>query len=423
MQRGPSDTFQAEANVKVVRDLVAVLLVWLVCPSQAAAQALVPVRTVVFVDSGMTAGAGATVINGAARVVAGVEERFVPIRLFEDRGKLRRSANATYRFVKLGLFDEPQENWLRVVNHEVFGHGARLRNLFDGHVGYDLPAPPPYGRGGGATFFEIDHPATVEEVLAISVGGMEANYVLARTLAQDAITEGQWNYRDARRYLYAEYDTIRYILGTNDFEGEGHDVGDFRRVYNDVATLFDEPTLSARTLRRRALVGFANPLIAYSYYSTFVSYIWEGHTMAPVPTIHFGATRYLPMARFHLTPFGTEFVVDNAFVRNGRFFDATVTAGQTVGTRTWSLGLQGTRIAALNGWNLDGAGTVWHRPDWGGSVTGTVSRAVFRRPGGGLDVVAQIGYKTDGFDPGNPLHEGAFVRIGAALTPMPRQSP
>jgi hypothetical protein len=381
------------------------------------------VRTVVFVDSGMSAGAGATVMNGAARLVAGVEDRIVPIRLFEERGLLRRSANATYRLVKVGLFDEPQENWFRVVNHEVFGHGARLRNLFDGHIGYDLPAPPPYGRGGGATFFQVDHPPTVEESLAISVGGMEANYVLARTLAQDAIAEGQWNYRDARRYLYAEYDTIRYILGTNDFEGEGHDVGDFRRVYNDVATLFDEPTLSARTLRRRVLVGFANPLIAYSYYSTFVSYIWEGHDRAPVPTIHFGATRYLPMARFHLTSFGTEFVIDNAFVRNGRFFDATVTAGQTVGARTWSVGLQGTRMAALRGWNVDGAGTLWHRPDWGGSVAGTVSRAVFRRSGGGVDLVAQIGYKTEGFDPGNPLHEGVFFRIGAALTPMSRQLP
>jgi hypothetical protein len=129
------------------------------------------------------------------------------------------------------------------------------------------------------------------------------------------------------------------------------------------------------------------------------------------------------MARFHLTPFGTEFVIDNAFVRNGRFVDATVTAGQTIGTRTWSLGLQSTRIAALKGWSVDGAGTVWHRPDWGGSVTGTVSRAVFRRSGGGLDVVGQIGYKTEGFDPGNPLHEGAFVRIGAALTPTPRRLP
>jgi hypothetical protein len=415
--------FEAEADVNLVRRLVAVVALSLACAASAAAQSLVPTRTVIFVDPGMTAGAGATFMNATARLVAGVEDRIVPIRLFEERGKLRRSANATYRLAKLALFDEPQENWFRVVNHEVFGHGARLRNLFDGHIGYDLPAPPPYGRGGGATFFQIDRPATVEEVLAISVGGMEANYVLARTLAQDAITDGQWDYRDARRYLYAEYDTIRYILGTSDVEGEGHDVGDFRRVYNDLATFVDEPTLSARTLRRRALVGFANPLIAYSYYSTFVSYVWGGHTTAPVPTIHFGATRYLPMARFHLTPFGTEFVIDNAFVRNGRFFDATVTAGQTIGARTWSLGLQGTRVVSLQGWNVDGEGTVWHRPGWGGTVAGTVSRALFRRSGGGMDVVAQVGYKSDGFAPGNPLHEGAFFRIGAALTPTSRQSP
>jgi hypothetical protein len=161
----------------------------------------VPAGTPVLVDEVMTAGAGATLTNAAGRLVATIEDRYVPIRLLDDRGRFRRSVNATYRLGKLVLFDEPQENWFRVANHEVFGHGGRLRDLFDGHIGYDLPPPPPYGRGGGATFFEFDRPPTYEEVLAVSAGGMEANYVLARALAKDAMHTGQWHYRDARRYL------------------------------------------------------------------------------------------------------------------------------------------------------------------------------------------------------------------------------
>ena len=379
--------------------------------------------TPVLLDPDMTAGAGATVTNAVARLVAGAEDRLVPLRLFEERGRLRQSANAAYRFTKLALFDEPQENWFRVANHEVFGHGARLRELFDAHIAYQLPAPPPYGRGGGATFFEFGETPTVEEALAVTVGGMEANYVLARALSQDAMTDGEWHYRDARRYLYSEYDTVRYVLGTNGLEPEGHDVGDFIRIYNGLATRLGEKTLSARTLRRRALVSFANPLIAYSYYSTFISYVWSGHTSAPVPMLRFGATRYLPMARFHLTSFGTEFVIDNAFVRNGRFVDVTVGAGHTIGARTWSVGLQGTRLVSVKRWTIDGSATLWHRPEWGDELTAAARRDVARRGGRTLALLLQGGWKAEGYMPGDRLHEGAFLRVGAALSSTSRRSP
>jgi hypothetical protein len=371
----------------------------------------------------MLPGAGATLTNGVARLIARTEDQFVPLRLFDDQGKLRRGTNAAYRLFKFALFDEPQENWFRVANHEVFGHGGRIRELFDGPISYELPAPPPYGRGGGATFFEFDRVPTVEEVLAVTVGGMEANYVLARALAQDAMTEGAWNYRDALRYYYAEYDTIRYIRSVGPLEEEGHDVGDFIRIYNDVATKAGEDTISPRELRRNVLVSFANPLIAYSYYSTFVSYVWQGRTTAPVPMIHFGATRYLPMMRFHLTSFGPEFVLDNAFVRNGRFVDATVTWGQTVGSRTWSVGGLGTRLVSVKDWTIGGEGAMWHQPEWGGQFAVTASRQLGARTAQAFAFVAEGGFKTDGFAPGDRLHQGVFLRVGAALTPTSRRSP
>src|SRR4029453_1574356 len=113
-----------------------------------------PPPTPLLIDRAMSPGAGATVTNGVARLLARAEDQFMPLRLFRDEGKLRRGTNAAYRLLKLGLFDDPQENWFRVANHEVFGHGGRLRELFDGDISYELPAPPPYGRGGGATFFD-----------------------------------------------------------------------------------------------------------------------------------------------------------------------------------------------------------------------------------------------------------------------------
>jgi len=407
---------------KMIR-CVACLAVLLTYATTSAAQPAAPPPAPLLIDREMSPGAGATVTNGVARLLAHGEDQFVPLRLFRDEGKLRRGTNAAYRLLKLGLFDDPQENWFRVANHEVFGHGGRLRELFDGDISYQLPPPPPYGRGGGATFFEFSRTPTVEEVLSVTVGGMEANYVMARAIAQDAITEGRWNYRDAIRYYYSEYDTIHYIRSVEPLEEEGHDVGDFLRIYNNVATRAGEKTISARQLRRNVLVSFANPLIAYSYYSTFISYVWQGRTTAPVPMIHFGATRYLPMARFHLTSFGTEFVLDNAFVRNRRFVDVTLTWGQTVGSRTWSIGALATRLASVKQWTIGAEGMVWHRPDWGEQFAVTTSRTLATRGGQSLVFVAQGGYKTDGFAPGDRLHEGVFLRVGAAVTPTSRRSP
>jgi hypothetical protein len=382
-----------------------------------AAQSATAGSATVLIDRDISPVAGATATITVGRLVAHSEDRFVPLRLFADRGKLRRATNASYRLAKLALFDDPQENWLRVANHELFGHGGRLRELFNGPVRYALPTPPPYGRGGGATDFQLDRTPTVEEMLAVTVGGMEANRMMARVLTQDALTSGRWHYRDARRYLYAEYDTIHYIRRTTGSEKEGHDVGDFLKVYNEVAMANDEKTLSARMLRRRVLAGFANPMIAYSYYSAFISYVWSGHADSRVPMLRLGATRYLPMARFQLTSFGTEWVIDNALVRNGRFIDATIRTGQTIGARTWGVGLQTTRLAAWRGWTFDGDGDLWHQPEWGGEVTATAHRQVGQLPRlhNTLALVVQAGYKTNGFLAGERIHQGAVVRIGAAF--------
>ncbi len=376
-----------------------------------AAQSSTAGSTIILIDQDLSPAAGATAAATVGRLLAHVEDRFVPIRLFEERGTMRRAANASYRLAKLALFDDPQENWLRVANHEVFGHGGRLRELFDGSVKYALPAPPPYGRGGGSTYFQLAAAPTVEEILAVTVGGMEANRLMARSLAGDALLAGRWHYRDARRYLYAEYDTIHYILRTTDHEKEGHDVGDFIKIYNEVATDNHEKTLNARTLRRRVLAGFANPMIAYSYYSAFVSYVWSGHADSTAPMLRLGGTRYLPMARFQLTTFGTEWIIDNALVRNGRFLDATIRAGQTIGARTWGVGLQATRLAGWKRWTVDAEGHLWHQPDWGGEVTATAHRQLRS----GLSLVGQGGYKSNGFLAGEPIHQGVVLRIGAAL--------
>jgi hypothetical protein len=66
---------------------------------------------------------------------------------------------------------------------------------------------------------------------------------------------------------------------------------------------------------------------------------------------------------------------------------------------------------------------VWHRPEWGEQFAVTASRELAARGPHALALVAEGGFKTDGFAAGDRLHQGGFLRIGAALTTTSRRSP
>ena len=387
--------------------------------------------TPVLAERDMPPAAGATVAEAVGEIAARAEDSFVPHRLLAERGIGRRAVNMTYRFFKLAAFDVPQEDWLRVANHEVFGHGGRLRELFDGPVFYSVPAPPPYGRGGGATFFSFDREPTFNELMAISAGGMEADTVAAERLALQSMSRGSMHVRDAIRYVLFQLDTIDYILRTGDGpEKPGHDVGDFLDIYNEVASLTGTSSLTPKMLRRRVLLSFANPLLAEAVYSIAIGYVWRGDLRTPLPTIRVGNARYLPLARFQLTPFGTEWTVDNLVLQGERTFDVAVRAGGGHGVRAWGTHLTAVRLTSWQRWELGGTIDVWRQPSlalddklsadvasWGTSAKIAVTRPLFTlRP---FPVAAsfmiEAGFKTRGHVAGERLDAGSVVRVGLGL--------
>jgi hypothetical protein len=120
-------------------------------PSSSSGQGM----SAILIDRHMTVGAGATVAATVGEIIARGEDAVVPHRLFAEDGVTKRTSNVAYRIFKLGLFDLPQEDLLMVANHEVFGHGARLRERFDAAIDYEIAVPAPYGDGGGATSFGL----------------------------------------------------------------------------------------------------------------------------------------------------------------------------------------------------------------------------------------------------------------------------
>jgi hypothetical protein len=125
---------------------VAALAAWMAAPA-AAGQGASPVVA----DRHMSVGAGAALMATFGEAVARAENAVVPHRLIAEGGVARRAANVTYRFGRVVFFDGPQERLVMVVNHELFGHGARVRERFDGPIAYAIGVPLPYGGGGGST--------------------------------------------------------------------------------------------------------------------------------------------------------------------------------------------------------------------------------------------------------------------------------
>jgi hypothetical protein len=377
----------------------------------------------------MTAGAGATVIVGAGDALAEAEEAVVPVRLMQEQGVPRRSANIAYRLLRFLYFDGPQEEWLGVANHEVFGHGARLRERFDGSISYGIPAPSPYGPGGGVTRFRFDREPSVHELLAVTVAGMEADAVAARLIADRAFDSRRMNHREALRYLVTELDALDYILNTGDEpEEEGHDVSAFVQLYNEVAAFTGTPSLKPRTLRREVLFSLANPMLGYAAYA-IGRWVWNGADSSPVPALSLGGVRYLPLLRYRLTPYGREWSLDNEMSGRLRPTRLELRVGRAPGSRPWGLSVRQRQFMRWRDYTFDLDAGVWRQPrlTLNASDTLTTDTAVgvhatlrMERPVPALrfggrtpSIVIDLGAKTTGYVPGEPLGGGIIVRGGA----------
>jgi len=384
-------------------------------------------------DRDLTVGSGASITATIGELAGHAEAKAVPDRLFEEGGGLGRTGDITYRLLKFAFFDAPQEHLLLVFDHEMFGHGARLRERFDGPIGYHIQPPAPYGHGNGVTSFVFNREPTLYEQLAISAGGMESTGVVAAIVSEHAFIDRTMQPRDALRYLTFELDTLRYISRTKGNEEAGHDVGDFIRTYNDLAVVAGAPGLTPRRLRNEALISLANPMVAYAGYG-IVRYWWNGDTNVAVPALSIAGVRYLPLFRYRLTPFGTEWALVNALGGRMRPTSIELRVGQSPGSTPWGVGINQRDALRWGGWSVDAALDVWQQPPvadqnprllsfdqhMGGRIRGRVHRDVVPVwfSSTRASIIIEVGGKSAGYVPGEPLRSGIVARVGIGI-PVP----
>jgi len=385
----------------------------------------------VMIDHDMTPAAGVADVLAVQRLLATFEDRVLPVRLSESESTASRAAvGIAYRLGKWAMLDLPQDTFLMVAAHEVFGHGARLREMDATGIGYEFRAPPPYGSGSAATSFEDASLQTASRAdrMAIDIAGIEAQNVLADDIALQALVRGSLSYRSAWLYAESRIAGLLYIRSVSPQSEPGHDVAAFLGDFNEGCAPPACTPLEAQSLKRRALLMLADPMLAYSAYAFAAAYLVRGRPNSPVTMIPLPrGYGYLPSVGFAMTPYGTEWTTAH-YIRAGRHLtEVSLRFGDTGASRPWGLGVRAGSIVARDHVGLDLSADFWRQPPDGASTataaltTGGLAAATVRvaissaQKAPRVDLVGQFGYKSGGFVPGERLRRGAIVRVGLAI--------
>jgi len=435
METNPKSAAQNPRPLSVLLAALLALTGPSVAQTQQRAQETPPVRYTLTADPRFSARAGAESLIALHRGSYALTDRFLPPRLFPEDTFWRKGAGVLYRLGKLWLLEGTFDYTTGVVQHEVFGHGARVRELDFRTEQYYIGVLPPYGSGGGFIRYDDQGDASTLESNAVTTGGVTSMQLLASGLRDRGFLRGRLHYRETGLYLGAFHNFTEYVLSTEEpIAVRGNDIASFLRrtqwLYDRAAArgaAGNRLTLDA--LKRQVLVNFLDPYQWYALYALAVRYAWQGRAALRVPALHVLGGRYLPSPRLELAPFGRAFALDNLFAHAGRLFGVYGRYGNGPLGRFWGAGARAKNLARRGAFTLGARLDVWRQPrlafgEGASSPTpphrlgaGARLRGSYRLSLAGLplQLTATLGYKTRGWVPGQPLRRAPYAAVGLGL--------
>src|SRR5258706_9059285 len=356
----------------MLRRFAATIVVSLLWPGAVGAQdgPLSSAAPGIVFDRYMSPAAGVWDLLAIQRGIAAVEDGLLPLKFGGERRRLPLLAGIGYRAGKLIFLDVPQDHMLLVLGHEVSGHGARLRELGVGHIGYSFDGPVPYTHGGAVTSFSGEVPDTPLTFLTIEMAGIEAQNVMADAIAARAFENGRLHYREAWLYFENRYLGMTYMLHATKGAPEGHDIADFVRTFTDACTQPPCEPITLSHIKRGARLTLADPMLYYALYGFATSYIAEGKATSPLPMIPIGGgVHVLPSLGFQLAPYGTERLLRGAFTsgardkgRGARVTAVTLRMGDTGATTPWAIDVHASDVRLFRKVHVGATASLWRQP-------------------------------------------------------------
>jgi len=335
-------------------------------------------------------------------------------------------------------------NYLAVVaEHEIFGHGYRIRDINRGRIKvkrYHFETPPPYGEGGGVTIYSVGDKFTTTEESSVAMAGVESTAILAWLAKLKWLESGKIDPRQTALYLLGQYDLILYIGSLDvldDDELDGHDIHAYVQSVNQTYTA---SRLTNGGLRSLCWVNLADAFTYYSMYAWF-HYISSGkETSIPmIPVFGYG---YLPGARLGLTPFGPEYFIENFLLKDHKPIYFYVKGGAHAKNNYYGLGMYAPKIWTVGKFAFGARMDAWRQPKlllqpgsknifevdfdappdkenplypysmqhdqkFGSAVSALISYKIDHLSG----FETELGYKTPGFLPGYALRASPVARV------------
>lgn len=317
-----------------------------------------------------------------------------------------------------------------VAQHEIFGHGYRLRELGVTPKRYEVT---PWG---GATYFNVNDSFKVGDMIAVVVAGLEAESILARNLKMEWMRRGEIDGRLSPTYFQAQQSLFAYTIITHmgrlrgDQPTPGNDVEAYIELQN---ASYIRDNLTIGELTRWAICNWLDPMTFYSFYAFFY-YMAEGKSWT-FPMIKVNEDiRYLPNVKIAYAPYAPEAYLENFFTIRGEplyfyFKGGKRSFGTGLAYDRFFSGKRGTIGLKIDGWNqgvfvtpatlgeLDDTGEAYrpslYKRRWGGalSVTSTLN---FTKS---IALFTELGGKSSGYLPGYGLDKEIVGRIGLRFGP------
>ena len=215
--------------------------------------------------------------------------------------------------------------FLTVVNHEVHGHGFRARSLGIpvSHYSFNFLGL------GGATHFQSHRRLFADELLLKSMGGSEANNVLAQQLLFKSFQKLSLDSRTYSLFSDTYLDLPQYVLSTHFSETVRNMPGnDIVYYLEEINTKHNTDGIDIDKLMKGSLVFLCNPILYISLWAQ-LNYLFTGKDTFTIPHLKLAHINYMPLIRMGLTPFGPIHYLENYIGHGNKTFLVSISGGHS----------------------------------------------------------------------------------------------
>lgn len=327
-----------------------------------------------------------------------------------------------------------------VTQHEVFGHGYRVRDLGSEYAkvtGYKMYVV------GGVTDIDFTPQLTSSQMVTIDIAGVEADAVLANKMRLKWLSSGRIEGRQSTLYLFSSLTLLGYTFSVKEnpqeASKEGNDISNFLFFLNST---YQDSYLSYTKTRNLSLMGLLDPFL---YYAILSQWIYDAYCVPIwIPMLRLGPVQYLPSARLALTPFGLQGYLENFFLINSVPTYLYFKWGQNGPNQYWGVGVESPKVFRWKTGSLGFRMDVWHQPHVlfepgtlsaqelydlpaGTAIPPLYPTSVLNAESFGtafsfmgaqnlgkwpISLFAEAGYKTAGYLPGEALRKSPIARGG-----------